>query len=272
MIKKIVITGLGVLLIGGLLVGRNLTSYCRTAYDEVSESFEESVPPSFQIKTAKRMVSELRPVIKDAMHVIAKEEVALEQLDEQIARAENVNSKQQSEIMQLQADLTSGQSVFRYASQSYSRDEVEQDLERRFTRFKVDDETLAHLKEMRKARASNLDAARDKYTALVGAQKKLTTDIANLEAKQKMLEVAQASSDIIIDDSQLARTKQLITDIRMRLDVKARLAHADINVTTEIPLDAADSDDITEQVAAYFGKSAQPLPEVEVATASYLGD
>jgi chromosome segregation ATPase len=253
---------------GGVLFGTSLPSYVSTAFHRVTRGVENAVPDDFQIERAQQMVGELTPVIRDAMHVIAKEEVALEQLDQQIAGAEAKSDKQKSEIMRLQSDLTSGKNVFRYASHSYSRDEVEEDLERRFTRFKVEDETLAHLKEMRRARAANLDAAREKFTALVSAQKKLNTDIANLQAKKSLVEVAQASSDIVIDDSKLARTKQLITDIRTRLDVKARLANADVNVTTEIPLDESGSEDITEQVAAYFGGSAHPVP-AEVSTASY---
>ncbi len=268
MVKKIIVSGVVAVLAGGLFFGRDLTSYISTACNRVSHSVESSVPDSFQIERAEQMVGELTPVIRDSMHIIAKEEVALEQLDEQIARAESTGDKQKNEIMRLQSDLTSGKDVFRYASHSYSRDEVEDDLERRFTRFKVEDETLAHLKEMRRARAANLDSAREKFTALVSAQKKLTTDIANLKAKKNLVEVAQASSDIIIDDSKLARTKQLITDIRTRLDVKARLANADVTIETEIPLDESGSEDISEQVAAYFDKSAHPA-KAEVATASY---
>ncbi|MEM6798377.1 MAG: hypothetical protein AAF589_02580, partial [Planctomycetota bacterium] len=138
-------------------------------------------------------------------------------------------------------------------------------------RFKVTDETLAHLKSMRDARARNLEAARQKLTAMVSAQKKLQTDIANLEAKQKLVEVAQASSEIIFDDSQLARTKELISDIRTRLDVAAKLANADVNFHPEIPLDAAESEDVTEQVAAYF-QLQSPGIDVEVATASFAND
>ena len=144
-------------------------------------------------------------------------------------------------------------------------------LSRRFSRFKVSDETLSHLESMLDARSKNLDAARQKLTAMVSAQKKLETDITNLEAKRKLVEVAQASSDVIFDDSQLARAKELITDIRTKLDVAAKLANADVNYHAEIPLDAADSEDVTEQVAAYFELRVSPI-ELEVATASFAQD
>ena len=129
---------------------------------------------------------------------------------------------------------------------------MKQDLSRRFNRFKVADDTLASMKQMRDAREKNLDAAQQKLAAMINARRKLEVDIQNLEAKRKLVEVAQASSEYVFDDSQLARCKELIGDIRTRLDVAAKLANADVNVEVEIPLDEATPSDITDQVAEYF--------------------
>ncbi len=271
MFHKLIITSIGVAVVGGVLLGTNAMSYLKTACSRVSTAAEESVPIEFQIDRARQMASDLAPEVKRSMHVIAKEEIAIERLNDQIANSEAKNDKSKDEILRLQSDLSDGRNIFRYAGHEYSRQEVKEDLGRRFSRFKVSDETLSHLKSMRDARARNLDAARQKLTALVSAQQKLQTDITNLEAKRKLVEVAQASSDLVIDDSQLARTKELISDIRTKLDVAAKLANADIDVQAEIPLDAAESEDVTEQVAAYF-QLKSPRVEVEVATASFAKD
>ena len=103
----------------------------------------------------------------------------------------------------------------------------------------------------------NLDAARQKLSAMINARRKLEVDVQNLEAKRKLVEVAQASSDYVFDDSQLARAKELINDIRTRLDVAAKLANADVNVTTEIPLNETAPADITDQVTQYFKLDAK---------------
>ncbi|MCO6044966.1 hypothetical protein NG895_13735 [Aeoliella sp. ICT_H6.2] len=252
MIKKTLLTVAVVGLVAGLLFGRDALSYLKTGANRVSDGVKDSVPTSFQIDRARQMVSELTPNIRDAMHMIAKEEVALEHLDEQIVAAEQSSNKLQGEILQMQADLTSGKSTFHYASRSYERGDVERSLKSKFARYKVSDETLDSMKQMRDARAANLMAAREKYAAMVTAQKKLETDVKCLEAKQALVEVAQASSEVVLDDSKLARTKELINDIRASLDVKARIANADVDVVTEISLDPEDSADITDQVAAYF--------------------
>jgi phage shock protein A len=222
------------------------------------------------------MVRDLEPEIRRAMHVIAKEEVGLEQLNSQIDAAQAKNDKDKGDIMRLQADLGSNKDAFRYASRTYTVNEVKQDLSRRFNRFKVADDTLSSMKQMRDARQKNLDAAQQKLAAMVNARRKLDIDIENLQAKHKLVEVAQASSECVIDNSQLARCKELITDIRTRLDVAAKLANADVNVEVEIPLDEATPSDITDQVASYFnldGKSeaAEAKSEpAEVVTASLI--
>src|SRR6185503_6836133 len=155
---------------------------------------------------------------------------------------------------------------YRYASRTYTTDEVKQALSRRFSRFKVADDTLASMKQMRDARKKNLDAAQQKLAAMVNARRKLDVDVQNLEAKRKLVEVAQASSEYVFDDSQLARAKELITDIRTKLDVQAKLANADVNVQTEISLDDATPSDITDQVAEYFKLGEK---EKEVVSVSY---
>ena len=252
MLKKIIIGGLGTMLVLGFVFGTDTISYLTTSAERVSDSVRDSVPIEFQIDRARKMVRDLEPEIRRSMHVIAKEEVEVEQLNKQISKAEAKTSKDKTEIMRLQTDLKSGQSVFRYAGNSYTQGEVREDLSRRFARFKTADATLGSLQDMRDARQRNLEAARQKLSAMISAQRQLRVEVENLEAKLKLVEVAQASSDLQLDDSQLARAKQLMTDIRARLDVAAKLASADTNFQDEIPLSAIDSEDITDQVTEYF--------------------
>jgi hypothetical protein len=266
MIKKALLlaTGLGVTTL--VLFGRDAASYVGTTYHRVTDSVESAVPVEFQIDRARQMVRDLEPEIRHSMHVIAKEEVALEQLNQQIDTSQDKTEKEKSDILRLQADLGKNKDVYRYASRRYSADEVKQDLARRFNRFKVSDDTLSSMKQMRDAREKNLDAAQQKLAALVNARRKLEVDVQNLEAKRKLVEVAQASSEFVFDDSQLARAKELINDIRTRLDVAAKLAHADVNVEVEIPLDEATPSDITDQVAEYFNLGGEEEPEVVTAS------
>lgn len=267
MFKKLVLGVLGVGLLGGLVLGKGAWSYLSTGYERASQTVEDSVPLEFQIDRARKMVRDLEPEIRRSMHIIAKEEVEVESLDRRLESATTKADKEKSEIMRLQADLQTGKSVFRYAGLKYSADEVKQDLSRRFARYKTSDATLGSLADMRKARQANLEAARAKLATMMNAQRHLQVEVENLEAKLKLVEVAQASSDLKLDDSQLARAKELIADIRTKLDVAAKLANADTNFKDEIPLDEPSSDDITDQVAEYF--HLNDSGETEIAAVKY---
>jgi phage shock protein A len=254
MIKKALFTVVTLGLTTVVLFGRDAASYVSTTYHQLTDSVKQSVPVEFQIDRARAMVRDLEPEIRRSMQ--------LEQLNAQIAGNEQKVEKDKSEILRLQADLGQNKDVYRYASRTYSSEQVKQDLTRRFSRFKVSDETLANLKGMRDARERNLDAAQQKLAAMINARRKLEVDVQNLEAKHKLVEVAQASSEYVFDDSQLARAKELITDIRTQLDVAAKLANADVNIEVEIPLDETTPDDITDQVAAYFSQGGNAEAEV----------
>ncbi len=276
MIKRAILVGTGLGLTSLVLFGRDAASYVKTSYHRVTSTVQDQVPMDFQIDRAKQMVRDLDPEIRNSMHVIAKEEVALDQLNQQINGNQEKADKDKKDILHLQADLEQNKAVYHYASQTYTCDQVKHELTNRFSRFKVADDTLASMKQMRDARQKNLDAAQQKLSAMINARRKLDVDVQNLEAKRKLVEVAQASSDYVFDDSQLARAKDLINDIRTRLDVAAKLANADVNVQTEIPLDSAAPQDITDQVTEYFklGDKAEkvaktePAKETEVTTVS----
>jgi hypothetical protein len=269
MIKKLIVSVIAVTLVAGVFLGSNAMSYLTTSCERVSETVESRIPLEFQIDRARKMVRDLEPEVRRSMHVIAKEEVEVEQLDTRITASESKAEQEKSEIMRLQSDLQTGKSVFRYAGHQYSVSEVKQDLSRRFSRFKISDATMASLRDMRDARQRNLDAARQKLATMMSSQRQLFVEVENLEAKLKLVEVAQASSDLHLDDSQLARAKGLIADIRAKLNVSAKLANADTTFHEGIVLDGPAVEDIEELVTEYFGGTLEPST---IAVASYTDD
>lgn len=265
MIKKLLLAGAGVGVLAVVVFGWDAASYVCTSYDRVTESVRSTVPVEFQIDRARRMVRQLEPEIRRCMHVIAKEEVEVNRLKDQIEKAETRNTKDKGDLIRLQTDLSANRNVYKYAGHSYTAAEVKQDLGRRFERFKTAEATLQSYSDMRDARQRNLEAARTKLEAMVAAQRQLQVEVENLEAKLKLVEVAEASSDFNFDDSKLARAKELIGQIRTDLEVTAKLANADINFHGEIPLDDPAADDIEQQVAEYFGLDGGA--EIELASA-----
>lgn len=252
MLKKAMYVGAGAVLLLGLLFGRDAASYVGTGWGRFRTSVNESVPITFQLDRAKQMIKDLDRPIQNSMHLIAKEEVEVAKLERQVTRSEKELAKAKGEILRLKTDLERGGSTFVYAGATYSEKQVKDDLANRFGRFQTTEATTDKLRQILAARHRGLAAAREKLTAMEAAKRQLEVDVENMQARQKMIEVAQASSEINIDDSQLARTRDLISDISSRLDVAEKMVNTDTQLRGEINLEEPEVSDITEKVTKYF--------------------
>ena len=264
MFKRALLVVGGAALLGTFLFGRNAVSYVATGAGMVKDSVKDSVPISFEIERARSMIRALEPDIRKNMHVIAKEEVDIENLEKQIATTEKRLGKDKTELMRLKADLASGKDVFQYAGRSYSEKQVRSDLSNRFARFKTSEATLASLNEIYQARQRSLEAARMKLEGMRVAQKQLEADVENLEARLKAVEVAQTTSNYNFDDSQLARSKDLINDLRARLQVAEKLVNSEEYLPGEIPLDEKSSEELIDEVTSHFEEPATQVASNQV--------
>jgi hypothetical protein len=101
------------------------------------------------------------------------------------------------------------------------------------------------------------------------AKRNLEVEVQNLETKLKLVQVAQTTSEFNIDDSQLGRVKELIADVRARLNVAERLANSQADLDGEIPLSECDSENIVDQVTEYFdgGEPAASVADKQASAA-----
>jgi chromosome segregation ATPase len=213
----------------------------------------------FQIDRARGMIQDLVPEIRKNMHIIAKEEVEVERLEKQIADAQTNLDKDKGELMRLKTDLASGKDQFRYAGRNYTTDQVKLDMANRFERYKTNEATLASLQEIHHAREKSLDAARQKLEGMLAAKRQLAVQVENLQARVQMVAAAQTTSNYNFDDSKLGRVKELLSDLKTRLDVAERMVKAEGSFHDEIPLDQPAPENIVEQVSEYFDhQKAQP--------------
>ena len=242
MFKKVLLIGTGSTLVLGLVFGTGAASYLSTTASRLQESVKDSVPVEFELDRARQMITNLTPEIRRNMHLIAKEEVEVERMH-----------GDQADLMRLKTDLDDGKSTYVYASHSYSRDQVQTDLSSRFARYKTQDATRVKLESILRARETGLSAARAKLDGMLTSKRQLEVDVENLEARMKMVEVAQTTSDFQFDDSQLARTKGLLQDIQTRIEVAERLVDSEGYFADEIPLSQPEVEDVSDEVAAYFG-------------------
>jgi predicted transcriptional regulator len=264
MIKKGIAIGGAALLLLGLFFGRDASSYVCTSAGWVQDSVHDSIPVTFEIERAKRMIKDLDPEVQRNMHLIAKEEVEVSNLREQMGVADRQLAKSKSDIERLTNDLKQGGSQFVYAGKSYTEKQVEKDLARRFEQFKVKSSTLEKLTQVMAARERGLTAGREKLKAMQAAKQQLEVDVANMEARLEMVRVAQSTSEFNFDDSHLARTRDLVKGIGARIDVAEKLVNAESSYPGQIDLEETEDTNITEQITEYFQKSGEQDSETVV--------
>ena len=253
------------MLLGLLFFGHDAVSYVRTSAGYMKDSVHNSVPVEFQIKRARRMIKDLVPEVRKNMHVIAKEEVEVARLEEQIAKSESRLGKEKDELLRLRTDLSTGEKSFDYAGRKYTAERVKVDLANRFERYKTGEATLGSFQEIHAARQRSLEAARQKLEGMLAARRQLLVDVENLEARLQMVAAAQTTSNYNFDDSRLGRVKELIGELRTRLDVAERLVNAEGYFQDEIPLDQVAPANIEEKISEYFGENG---PKTESLAAS----
>jgi chromosome segregation ATPase len=254
MVRKILIVGGSVALVGVLLVGRDAFSYLRTSAGYVSDAMHEAIPIEFQVDRARGMIQDLVPEVRKNMHVIAKEEVEVERLDAQIVASQSRLEKEKEQLLRLKNDLAAGKNSYAYAGRSYSADEVRTDLANRFERFKTGEATQASLREIRTARQKSLWAARQKLEGMLASKRQLQVEVENLEARLQMLAAAKTTSNFQFDETRLGHVKELVAQLRSRLDVAEKLVGAEVACHDEIPLDKTVPENIVEQVTEHFAR------------------
>lgn len=252
MLKKGLLVASGGVLLLGLFLGRDLFSYAKTTFGMVHSTVKDSVPIPFELERARKMIKDLEPEISKNKREIAKEELGLQKLANQLQNDEQQLTKNWKDIQRLRGDLASGSGPFVYAGHTYTPKQVEADLTSRFERHQTKDATVEKLRKILEIRKKGLNAAQDKLKAMIAAKRQLEVEVENLEARMKMVEVAKATSDFSIDDSQLSRTRELLKDIEGRIEVDAQLVHADDLIPDEIQLEEpAAATPILERITKY---------------------
>lgn len=257
MLKKTAVVAGLVLLALGLLFGRDAVSHISTTLGWVRNEAKGMFSIEHELDRARNMIAGLDPNIRQAMHRIAKQEVEVDRLRGQRDELKSQLAKDLSDIDRLRTDLERDDSTYVYAGKSYNQKEVKADLTHRWDRYKTRNTTLERMDAILEARARGLKAANTKLAEMRAAKAQLEVDIENLEAQLELVRVAQTASDINLDDSHLARTKDLVADIGARIDVAEKLASAEDSYAGQIELDEPENRDILDEIAQELDKSNQ---------------
>ena len=261
MFKKLTLGTLGLLLVGGLLFGSNLIPYAQTAYDNVRTTAQDHVSVEFQIKAAKKQLDKIAPEIKSMVHKIAKEQVQINRLKNDLRQQSDRLEASYDDMMTLRSHVESGEKFYVATNgKAYNSSRVEEDLRHRFKLYQTAEKTKEKQAQVLTLREEAINSAVAKLDEAKAQQRELEVQIEHLTARNRMNEVIGTASKINIDNSQLAKAREMLDNLDARISADEEVLNIAPKYYGQIPVNAdsitADSDVLSE-MDAYFSKDSK---------------
>lgn len=267
MFKKLTLGVLGLLLIGGLLFGGRIIPYTQTAIKQIKASAQGSVPVEFQIEAAKDQLSKIGPEIKNMVHQVAKEKVQIKRLAADLNSNKQMLVRNYDEMMTLRDHISSGDKVYvAINNKAYNTSRVEEDLRHRLSLYKTAEKTMEKQMEILQIREKSLNTAVAQLDECKAQQRELEVQIENLTARHRMNEVVATASHINIDDSQLAKTREMLDEIDILISANEEVLNIAPKYYGQIPMNVDSLEpktDILEEIEAYFDGSTESDVETD---------
>jgi len=239
-----------------LAFGTSAPSYVRTAFHKVRDNVKQSTPVPFEIDRARDQIAELEPAIKDNIENLARAQVEVEHLDREIIAIRTNLGTEKKVLTALRSSLDSGD--FKLAGNvTYTADEVKTELKHRLDHFHQVGNLLKDKEDTLKAKQKAVIAARQQLSQMAAAKQALSTKLAGIEARLKMIQSTKESNDFNFDDGALSRAKASIADLEKRLNVMARTAELEGQFAgSTIPVIVEPARDVLKEMDAEFGPPA----------------
>lgn len=264
MLKKMIVTGGAIALLSSMTVGGPLLSYAKCGMQWIRGAATDSVPLEWELKRARQMIVDLKPEIEVNAKRIAHEKIQVTRLEKQLTESDVRLAKAQSDIERLTEDLQNESQSYTYGNRTYTSTQVKDDLGNRFKRFKTRQATATKLQQMLSARQSSLKTAHERMDAMLSAKRQLEVEVENLQARLGALRVAQTTSELNLDDSQLSQTRGLLDEIATRIDVEEETMEVGSTYFGEIDLDDPNDENLLDEIANYFGDNNGSLVAIQL--------
>jgi chromosome segregation ATPase len=263
--KRILVGVAGTALAAGLLFGTNALSYMRTAGKEVRTAANEAIPAEFKLQTARDMLKdELEPQLRRMKHVVAEAQIEVERLTARLDQRAADLAVLRDGLAERHAQYQSGDASVTIGNVSYTRSEIEQDMQSRFQEVTLIESTLQSEREVLEAKKVALSENEKKITELLKAREELGLKIQELEARVSAVEARETIAQSEFDESALKNIRGLLDSVEKKVDVREREMTLQGQSTHRIPTSAEAPKASVDAISAYLG---QPTANSKVVVA-----
>jgi hypothetical protein len=257
LIKYGVFTVAGGAVVLSLLFGGEALSYMRTSGRAMRQSVNEKIPVEFQLRRARDLLGDILPEMQANVRMMAQQEVEIDAVREDIELSQKSLVEEGGRIQILKNAVSSGRSNFTLAGLTYTRDQLTQELARRFDRYREAEQMLAAKRKLFDNRRQALAAAEQQLEQMRVRKVALQGQIESLTGQYRLVQTASSNSSVQIDPGKLAQAERLVGEIRQQLNVAEHVLAREAKFTQPIPVDTIDPQDLVARVGRHFeGSSA----------------
>ena len=242
-------------LAGALVFGRDVFSYVNSSMRQARSAVKDAVPVEFQLRRARDLVDDIIPEMHANIRLIAQQEVEIDRLKKDIVESQQRVADERTEIHKLRDALTSANTSFTFASITYSRDQVKDDLARRLEDIKEADLVLSSKQRLMENQTKALAAATQALERTRSQKSLLESQIAALEGQNRLLQATAVGSNIQLDNSKLAQSQRLIDEVKKQLDVSERVLAHESRFAQTIKVDAVSEKEVMSQAEDYLASA-----------------
>ncbi|HVT88687.1 MAG TPA: hypothetical protein VHD56_07545 [Tepidisphaeraceae bacterium] len=247
-VKYVVLAAAGTMLVSGFIFGRDAYSYLSSSARSVRSVITDSVPIEFQLRRAKDLVSDIVPELQANVRLIAQQEVEIDSLKSDITQSTKLVSDERTRVGKLRDGLATQQASFTFGDFVYTRDQLKDDLSHRFENLKEAEVVLAGKQRLLENRQKSLQAAMQALEHTRQQKALLESQIASLEGQNQLLKAASVGSSFQVDNSKLAQSEKLITEIKQQLDISERVLAHQAKFVQPIQIDVVNEKDLVQQI------------------------
>lgn len=226
-----VVTGLAVALLGLTKAG----GLAEVAWKNLCGVASDSVPIDVEIQRISLEIEKLTIDIKTGTSSVIKEEVATDRLRDEVKTTKANLEKRLTLLTQMKAALDSGDSKVVFGGETFTASKMRAKFTQDWESYKSAEAAVKSKEALIEQRQKQIDTARARIDEMKAQQDQLRTEVAKMQADLEAAKLAQAQSQVSIDESRLAGIKASIKDVKIRTEVLVREAKEQGNFVSTAP-------------------------------------
>ena len=258
-IKWTVISTAAVVAGGFFIFGTHMGSYISTVTGSVREGIRGQIPVEFELKRADKLIREIDPEIQSCKRDLAQAEVDLDDLKASVIKLEQIVAHDERRVQNGYELLAGeGHGEIRLASNRYQRRRYETELARVFDSFNNHTAILKTKQALIERQTQAVTAAKQRLDVVRAEKVRLESMVSSLKLQKSSLDALAAGSHRFdLDDSSLSRAKEVLANVKERLDVKQKMLEYDMFPVTLSDVAAAPQRDIIMEIRDQFAGGNQ---------------